>query len=216
MKNDSFNLAFIDLLFNLLVGFVSLFILAFLSINEPTQADKKIDPITEIMIVHSWNKTSAIDSDIWIKGPDNEIIGFSKKEGGYFQLDRDDKGLSDDTYYVDGVKHVVERNIENVTINGIVPGEYLVNLHFYGPNNIPAGTILTPKIEIYDMNPFKLVWEGEISLTYHEENTIVSFVVDKNGSITDFATNIKQKFALLKSPTGSPVGAPSPPSYGNE
>jgi len=45
MRKYSSNLAFVDLLFNLLVGFTSLLLLAFLLIN-PIADEGKIDPVS--------------------------------------------------------------------------------------------------------------------------------------------------------------------------
>ena len=60
------NLAFIDLLFNLILGFVFLFIVSFLMINEP---DKKseVEQKAEYMIVLDWDHSKDIDMDLGYK-----------------------------------------------------------------------------------------------------------------------------------------------------
>lgn len=68
MRRYSSNIAFIDLLFNLLIGFTSLLLIAFLLIN-PVAEEGKIDPRSEFLITMSWLDTSGIDLDIWIEGP---------------------------------------------------------------------------------------------------------------------------------------------------
>ena len=49
MRKYSSNLAFVDLLFNLILGFVFLFVVSFLLINDPTKKDnveeKKESPV---------------------------------------------------------------------------------------------------------------------------------------------------------------------------
>ena len=69
MRKYSTNLGFVDLLFNLLVGFVSLLLIAFLLIN-PIADEGKIDPITEFIITTTWPDNSTIDVDLWVQGPE--------------------------------------------------------------------------------------------------------------------------------------------------
>jgi hypothetical protein len=60
------NLSFNDLLFNVLVGFVMLFVIAFLLINPIT---KKSDiPIkAEFLIIMHWPNALADDLDLWVQ-----------------------------------------------------------------------------------------------------------------------------------------------------
>ena len=91
MRNYRSNVAFIDLLFNLLVGFTSLFIIALLLIN-PVAKTGKIEPEVEMIITTEWDKDSNNDIDIWVKGPNGPAVGYSGKDIGYIVLNRDDIG----------------------------------------------------------------------------------------------------------------------------
>ena len=74
-----------DLLFNLLVGFVFLFIIAFLLINPPTkkeEAPKK----AEYLIVIEWDTVSNDDVDLWVQDPSGVTVSFTQKEGGLLNL----------------------------------------------------------------------------------------------------------------------------------
>ena len=95
MRKYSTNLGFVDLLFNLLVGFVSLLLIAFLLIN-PIADDGKIDPVTEFIINVQWPDNSSIDIDLWVQGPEGTIVSFKQKDGNYMVLERDDLGISND------------------------------------------------------------------------------------------------------------------------
>lgn len=64
MKKYSSNLAFVDLLFNLLVGFTCLFIIAFLMIN-PISKKGVVEPPVKLMIEMRWDKEV---SGIWTCG----------------------------------------------------------------------------------------------------------------------------------------------------
>ena len=80
MRKYSTNLGFVDLLFNLLVGFCSLLLIAFLLIN-PIADEGKIDPRSEFLIVATWPDNSVMDIDLWVKGPDGSVVSFKNKDG---------------------------------------------------------------------------------------------------------------------------------------
>ena len=62
------NLAFIDLLFNLILGFVFLFIISFILINDPVKKEG-VEQKAEFMIILSWDAQANKDIDLWIEGP---------------------------------------------------------------------------------------------------------------------------------------------------
>ena len=63
MRKYSSNLAFIDLLFNLILGFVFLFVVSFLLINDPTKKDN-VEAKAEYMIIMSWDADKDVDIDL--------------------------------------------------------------------------------------------------------------------------------------------------------
>ena len=80
--------AFNDLLFNLVVGFVFLFVIAFILINPPT---KKADIPTkaEYIFIIEWDSESADDIDLWVRDPNGITVSFTRKEGGLLNLEKD-------------------------------------------------------------------------------------------------------------------------------
>ena len=54
------SLAFTDLLFNVLIGFVFMFIVAFILIN-PVQKDAEIEAKAEFMVIMEWDDQSHYD-----------------------------------------------------------------------------------------------------------------------------------------------------------
>ena len=97
MLKYSSNLAFIDLLFNLILGFAFLFIVAFLLINDPTET-ADVEANVEYMITMSWEGEKDIDLDLWIEGPSG-LVGFRDPSQGFMNLDRDDLGHRTDTIF---------------------------------------------------------------------------------------------------------------------
>ena len=68
---------FIDLLFNMLVGFVFLFFIAYILIN-PIADEGKVDPPDVAMVVVNWDRDSKLDVDIWVKDPIKQYFKFYK------------------------------------------------------------------------------------------------------------------------------------------
>ena len=161
-------IAFIDLLFNTLVGFVFLFVLAFILIN-PVAKKSNVEVIAEFIITTTWPDNSADDIDTWVRDPAGNIVGFKQKDRGLMNLDRDDLGRANDTIEtLNGEKILVRQNIEHVTIRGIIPGEYIVNVHLYRRSprhevleedyfeNIPV------RVNVEKLNPYGVVYIKEL------------------------------------------------------
>jgi len=206
MRKYSSNLAFVDLLFNMLVGFTCLLLLAFLLIN-PIADEGKIDPVSEFIITATWPEKSHLDIDIWIRGPDYEVVSFRRKDGAWMVLERDDLGTNNDWYEVNGIKTLLERNLETLSINAIVPGEYIMNIHNYSTKrNLDAAEEypVPVVVEFMKLNPFKLIFNITETLEFRQEKTIATFVVDEHGNITDIRTDINIPIFY-----GGPAGSPA-------
>ena len=176
-------IAFVDLLFNILVGFVFLFLVAFLMIN-PVAKKADIEKKAEFLITLSWPHTSPQDIDLWVMDPHKNKVGFSAKETGLMHLDRDDLGWANDTVNVGGKITLLNQNIENITIRGIVPGAYYVSVHFYSLNRLIKSPIPV-KIRIEKINPYSILYEGTKYLKV--EGQIVNYVrftVNEQGAVT--------------------------------
>ena len=199
MRKYSNNLAFTDLLFNLLIGFTSLLLIAFLLIN-PIAEEGKIDTRSEFIITSSWDDESSIDIDLWVKGPDDTIVGFPSKDGRYMVLERDDLGDTNDLIQLNGDTILIQRNLETLSINAIVPGEYIVTVHNYSTSvsneNEEYPTPVT--IDIMDMNPISLDMSRTVKVRLKEEVSVFSFMVDEDGNIYDMNDQIDVKIRPKK------------------
>ena len=74
-------LAFTDLLFNVLIGFAFLFIIAFILINPITE-EANIEAKAEFMVIMEWDERSHYDVDLWMQDPNRTIVGFPNREIG--------------------------------------------------------------------------------------------------------------------------------------
>ena len=122
---------FYDMLFNMLIAFVFCFIIALLAMNPKALKAGDIPAKAEYIITVSWPDMNPNDIDAWVQDPGGNLVWFRAREAGLMHLDRDDRGLANDSIVVNGKQIVNPLNQEVVTLRGIVAGEYVVNAHYY-------------------------------------------------------------------------------------
>ena len=201
-----------DLLFNVLVGFVLLFILAFMLIN-PITKKSDIPQKAEIMVVLDWDDTSNDDVDLWIKGSTmQQPLSFQVKNADYWHLDRDDLGMSTDITYIAGEMVKLQYNREVGTMRGLMPGDYNINVHMYRKNSRKDTTI---SVTLIDVNTYKEIYKMKRVMTEQNQIEIFpSFTVDKEGEIiATFRSDVI--FATKVSATGDPVIPQTIPNTGS-
>jgi len=173
---------FTDLLFNVLLGFTLLFFISIIFMN-PIAKLGNINYKAEYIITVSWPEDQPDDIDLWVQDPYQETVSYLRKEAGWLNLDRDDRGDLNDTVMINGKKVVHPINQEVVTIRGIISGEYIVNLHYYeSQTSKPVKTV----IKIEKVNPvLRLVYiDQQVLQKVDDEKTILRFELDGNGEIT--------------------------------
>jgi len=196
--------AFLDLLLNCLVGFVFLFMVAFIQI-EPDKTDASIKTKAEYVITLTWPVHDASDIDIWVQDPAGNLISFKDKAKGLTHIDRDDLGHSGDKYTLpDGRVIEYEYNQEIVTIRGFIPGEWIINLHYYNKRS-EAPTPAAVRID--KLNPSVVtVFNKTFILKKHwEEVTVIRFEMKANGEmidVNDLPTSLIKKHKDMKGRTG--------------
>ena len=173
---------FTDLLFNILLGFTLLFFISILFMN-PIAKLGNVNYKAEYIITVSWPEDQPDDIDLWVQDPYQETVSYLRKEAGWLNLDRDDRGDLNDTVMINGKKVVHPINQEVVTIRGIISGEYIVNLHYYeSQTKQPVKAV----IKIEKVNPvLRLVYiDQQVLQKVDDEKTILRFELDGNGDIT--------------------------------
>ena len=216
------SLAFTDLLFNIVLGFAFMFMIAFLLIN-PVEKEAQIEAKAEFMIIMEWDHQSAYDIDLWMMDPVGNIVGFPNMHAGLLHLDKDDLGQSNDSVILaDGTKKIIYLNREIMTIRGIVPGEYIVNNHLYSMKSDKSRKPMEVTTRVIKINPFGEVHVGIITLPVSgAEETVIRFTIDPNGYVTS-KNRRQRKFAGKRQPgggmtsAGSTTTAPNRPPPGSE
>ncbi|MCH9047694.1 MAG: hypothetical protein IH836_01925 [Proteobacteria bacterium] len=189
-KSDPFT----DLLFNALLGFTFLFLVAIMFMN-PEAKSGIIDPKAEYIITTTWEDNNPDDIDTWVEDPEGRIIWFRNAEAGLIHLDRDDRGKLNDTIIINGEEVENPLNQEIVTIRGIVKGEYVVNLHYYASE---TGKPVEVNVRLVKVNPsLEVVYYGTVKLgKAGEEKTAFRFTIGRDGKISKVNFIPKQLVSL--------------------
>jgi len=219
------SLGFIDLLFNILLGFAFLFIIAFLLI-KPEAKKKDFDRRAEFVVILEWDHDAPDDLDLYVQDPTNDKVSFRLPIANYMHLDKDDLGKRNDTIInADGSTSTVMINREVVTIRGIMAGEYIINAHYYSTRVYNGSQLepnertidyrskpqraLTVKIELHKVTPYKILWVGEKKFTHRgQEETFLRFVLDGDGNIVPPFTFEPKEFVtpIMGAGNFAPVG----------
>jgi hypothetical protein len=208
-------IGFIDILFNILVGFAFLFIVAFLLI-KPEAKREDFDRKAEFIVVMEWDKERQDDIDLYVQDPSKDIVHFRNARVNFMHLDKDDLGKRNDRIIVNGVERFVKINREVVTIRGIVPGEYIVNVHYYSDYTEHGRGSSSPfevKVAVHKVNPYSIVWEGIKHFERKgQEETFIRFTMDKDGNVTPAFRFLKKRMVSPQMVGGT---LPHPPSNQN-
>ena len=186
---------FTDLLFNVLIAFTLLLYLVVAFVNKPAKSGI-IDPKAEFIITIKWPDNSPDDIDLWVENAAGQLIWFRNPEAGFMHLDRDDRGLSNDTMVIDGKERINPLNQEVVTLRQFIPGEYVVNLHYYKSNSDKA---VDAEVRVVKTNPrLQIVFYDTIQLAQEgSEKTAIRFSVTEEGEVRSL-NSISKSLVILE------------------
>ncbi len=123
-EDDTAGTVFRDVILLTLVGFVAMVIMLLPHISRTKkEADESKAPGNVIVEMH-WPNNLPLDVDLWVKAPGVGPVGFWNQGNQVFNLLRDDLG---------GEGDATDQNYEVSYSRGIPAGEYIVNVHMYGP-----------------------------------------------------------------------------------
>jgi hypothetical protein len=178
--------SFLDLLFNLALYFALAFILMALSVKvESKNEEDGKKPKAEIIITVTWPNSHPADVDSYLLDPIGNIVMYKRKDDGLMLLDRDDVGDGEDVIVLpNGERIAYEENIEVTTIRGIIPGEYIFNIHLFSTKGSDLPIPVT--IEIEKVNPIlTVIYKTTIELkSEDQENTVARLHFNDEGMLT--------------------------------
>jgi len=168
---------FRDIIFLALAGFVAVVILLLPHVNPPKNDENKdIPPPGNMMVEIFWADPYDIDVDLWVKAPNDKIVGYSTKSGKIFDLLRDDLGFTND---------VTNRNYEIALTRGVVSGEYIINVMLYNiksnEEQLPLDVMVIVSMKKKRKAPLVQLLKTTVKLYKgKEEVTAFSFKLDHN------------------------------------
>ena len=180
------------MLFKALQVVAFLFFLALLAIT-PDSKEGKIDSKAEFLITMDWPDNHPDDLDLFVQDPAGNIAWYRHREAGFMVLDRDDRGGANDFIVVNGRKIPSPIREEIITIRGIVPGEYTVNVNHF---QAATGLSVPVTVKVQKLNPVAQVIHDNVLSVDHtgDEKTAVRFTLDEAGKVID--VNTRQKSLL--------------------
>ena len=171
------------MLFKALQIVAFLFFIALLAIS-PDAKDGKIDSKAEFIITMDWPDNHPDDLDLFVQDPVGNIAWYRHREAGFLTLDRDDRGGANDFIVVNGRKIPSPIREEIVTVRGIVPGEYTVNLsHFQATTGQPVAAT----VKVQKLNPTaQVIFDDKVMVDHTgDEKTALRFKLDAEGKVVD-------------------------------
>ena len=166
-----------------LLGFVAIVILILSHINPPESGKDDTVPPGNVIVEIRWADGLDADVDLWVKAPSDKAVGYSNLNGKFFNLLRDDLGA-----YLDPL----DLNYENAYTRGIIPGEYVVNVHLYNVRTVTARDSIPIPVQVMvsvakdriDGMRSQRILSQQVRLKYvGHEVTVFRFALDENGDI---------------------------------
>lgn len=156
----------------LLCSFVAMSMLLVALVNPPKpKAQNDVTPAGNMIVHIRWGDGLDVDVDLWVRAPGDVAVGYSNKQGRYFNLLRDSLG---DSNNLGGLRE------EFAFSNGVPPGEYCSTVGLYRTG---SPELLPVKVS-YDIaiRGDATTWDitkGSIVLTHMaEEQTLACFTLD--------------------------------------
>ena len=207
--------AFIDLLFNIIVGVAFLFLIAFILIN-PVSKKNDVESKADYLLILTWDNTAHDDIDLWIKDPLDHVMSFRSKDVGFMHLDRDDLGSRNDKVQLpDGTVKYITLNREIAALRGTLEGWYVVNVHVYRKDKAmdPEDNIVrliptNARVELIQVNPYRIkVMADKVLERQGQEFTLFAFRLNADGEVMDIKTEGFPFVSLLKYVPGDDTSA---------
>ena len=185
-SDDGTFVPFTDILFNALLGFSVMLFIAF-ALIKPDDKVGNINVKAEYLITVTWPDNLPDDIDTYVRDPQDNIVWYNTLDRGFLHLDRDDRGEYLDQVMVNGEKVTFPLNQETVTLRGIIPGEYTINVYnFLNPSNKPVPV----SVKVEKLNPtVKVIYYESMNLSgVGDEKTAVRFTLDSAGDFSNLNT----------------------------
>jgi len=178
LDEETWGTVFRDVILLALIGFVAMVIMLLPHITPKQEKSEEQKAPGNVVVEVHWPNTMPYDVDLWVQAPGEVPVGFWNMGGHTFNLLRDDLG---------GEGDATEENYEISYSRGIPQGEYIVNVHMYGPLTpgvtLPVTVVVSVKPKYGDLSQ---ILETTVNLTRrNQEETAYRFRLDANGELVE-------------------------------
>ena len=177
LDDDPWGTVFRDVILLALIGFVAMVILLLPHITR--KKDREVVEIAtpgNVVVEAHWPSNLPVDVDLWVQAPGEAPVGFWNLGGQTFNLLRDDLGGDEDA---------TNENYEVSYSRGIPAGEYIVNVHMYGP--LPPGTAVPVSVAVSvkkKLDDARQILKTDVRLIRHnQEETAFRFRLTADGDL---------------------------------
>lgn len=176
IDEDAWGTVFRDVVLLALVGFVAMVIMLLPHITVAKKESEQTKVPGNVIVEMHWPSNQAVDVDLWVKAPGEFPVGFWNQGGEIFNLLRDDLGFVGDA---------TDENYEITYSRGILQGEYIVNVHMYGPLppgvTVPVNVVVSVRKKYDDAHQ---LLKTDIKLTrQNQEETAFRFKLTGDGDL---------------------------------
>ena len=176
IDEDAWGTVFRDVILLVLVGFVAMVIMLLPHITVAKKESEQTKVPGNVIVEAHWPSDQPVDVDLWVKAPGQFPVGFWNQGGEIFNLLRDDLGMVGDA---------TDENYEIIYSRGIPQGEYIVNVHMYGPLppgvTVPVNVVVSVRKKYDDTNQ---ILKTNIKLTRrNQEETAFRFKLTGDGDL---------------------------------
>lgn len=170
---------FRDFVLLMVLGFVAMVVWMLPHINPPALTEAT-EPPGNLIVVITWPEGNT-DVDMWVMGP-GEVrpVGYSNSSGLLWNLLRDDLGTSPD---------VTPLNYENAYTRGVIPGEYIINVHCYRCSVVPVPVVVEVSMKTDNARPVVIAHTRVVLGMANEEQTALRFRLTKDGKVVPGSLN---------------------------
>ncbi len=129
-----------------------------------------------VIVEMHWPSSMLVDVDLWVKAPGVGAVGFWNQGNRVFNLLRDDLGAEGDA---------TDENFEVSYSRGIPAGQYVVNVHMYGPLpdnvTVPVTVVVSVRKQLEET---RQILKTLVRLTHHnQEETAFQFRLTGDGDL---------------------------------
>lgn len=172
------------LLIAVLVGYV----------EQKKQNEANSNTLGVYAIVIDWPNGSSDDVDLYVQDPNGRIVYFRAKDVDLMHLERDDQGTLNDTVMDQrtGQQITVQQHEERVILRGILPGEYIANVHMFAKAD-PDPTEVRAKLMSLKGEDTEVTSKAVVLAQRGDEQTVFRFTLSANGDVSDI-NYLQKKF----------------------